>query len=187
MIRAWPAVVAAFAVLAATTSAPAYRDGAPPGHTGGFGEPTCGACHFGAAPDDQGHAGIDAPSHYAPGETYEITVSVRHPELAAAGFQLTARFASGSRAGAQAGRLAPADGRSAVIAAADGVVYAGHTRAGSSATTAGAARWSLLWTAPAADQNVVFHVAANAANDDDSDFGDRIYVAHRTVHSADSK
>jgi hypothetical protein len=181
VIRAWPAVAAACAVLAMTTIANAYRDGAPPGHTGGFGEPTCGACHFGAAPDGLGRAGIDAPARYASGETYEITVSVRHPELAAAGFQLTARFAAGEVAGEQAGRLTPSDDRTAVTTSADGIMYAGHTDAGTAPSTAGEGRWSLLWTAPVAHQDVVFHLAANAANDDDSDFGDRIHVAERTV------
>jgi hypothetical protein len=186
VIRAAP-VVAICALVAATTTAAAYRDGAPPGHTGGFGEPTCGACHFGAAPDDQGRTHIDAPARYAPGETYEIVVSVHHPELNAAGFQLTARFATGRAAGEQAGHLAPSDDRTAVITSAAGIVYAGHTGAGSSPSTGGVGRWSLLWTAPAADQDVVFHLAANAANDDDSDFGDRIYVAQRTVPPADAK
>jgi hypothetical protein len=39
-------------------------------------------------------------------------------------------------------------------------------------------RWTFRWTAPAdaPGRAVVFHVAANAANDDDSPLGDFIYA-----------
>jgi hypothetical protein len=57
------------------------------------------------------------------------------------------------------------------------IQYAQHTEAGSRLETAGHARWTIEWTAPAGDGGTaVFHVVANAANDDDSEFGDHIYA-----------
>ncbi len=60
------------------------------------------------------------------------------------------------------------------------VQYAQHTRAGAFTETPGVARWSIIWTAPSTGgTSVVFHVAANATNDDDSEFGDFIYTRGR--------
>jgi hypothetical protein len=39
------------------------------------------------------------------------------------------------------------------------------------------ARWTVLWTAPESGGEVRFNGAANAANQDDSQFGDYIYTA----------
>jgi hypothetical protein len=182
MTRAVPALAAAVLVLTAAGVAPAYRTGAPTGFTGGFGEPHCGTCHFGdAATGGAGGAAIQAPAHYRPGETYDITVSVRHPELEAGGFQLSARFAGGDRDGAQAGRLEPADPRTQVATGAGGITYAGHSLTGALPAEPGVGRWTLLWTAPESGDPVVLHLAANAANDDDSEFGDRIFLAHQRI------
>jgi hypothetical protein len=180
---AGPVLTATALLLAVASSAAAYRNGAPIGHTGGFGEPHCGACHFDPARTaGQGEAGIDAPALYRPGEIYQIEAVLRDPDLAAAGFQLTVRYADG-RAGRQAGRLAPADERTQVSVGTDGVIYAGHTEAGAVAD-GGAVSWTLRWTAPDHAGPVIFHLAANAANDDESEFGDRIYLAERVVEPA---
>jgi hypothetical protein len=182
MIRLLVAVPAAVLVLTAAVTAPPYRTGAPPGHTGGFGEGHCGACHFGGGGgDDAGSATIDAPSHYHAGQTYEITVAVGHPGLEAAGFQLSVRFADGALEGRQAGRLEPIDSRTQTAPGPEGVIYAGHTEAGALPAEPRVGRWTLRWTAPDKGDAVVFHLAANAANDDDSEFGDRIFLAHRRV------
>lgn len=176
------AVAAAGLLLAAASTAAAYRTGAPAAHTGGFGEPHCGACHFnGAAADRPGTAAIEAPAAWTPGRTYDITISVEDPDLAAAGFQLAVRFTESDHAGRQAGQLEPADERTQVSTAADGVAYAGHSEAGTTVQERGRAAWTLRWTAPDTAAPVIFHVAANAANDDDSEFGDRIYRAERTA------
>jgi hypothetical protein len=106
-----------------------------------------------------------------------LAVTLRRAGMLRAGFQLAARFAEGERAGTQAGSLEPADQRAKVLRdSTSRVLYVEHTFAGT--TVAGdSARWILHWTAPAeAHGAVVFHVAANAANDDDSPFGDFIYA-----------
>lgn len=184
MIRgiAIPAGVAL--VLAGAAAAPAYRDGAPTGFTGGFDEPHCGTCHFGdAASREGGAAAIDAPARYRPGETYDIVVTVRHPDLEAAGFQLSVRFADAPMAGTQAGVIEPEAGRAQVSTGPRGVAYAGHTGAGTGPVEPGVGRWTVRWTAPETGAPVIFHLAANAANDDDSEFGDRIFLAEARVEA----
>lgn len=154
-----------------------YRDGPPPGFSGGFGEDHCQACHFGdtlnAAP---GRLTLTAPPRYSPGKTYPLTVTLTRPGMAVGGFQLTARFDDG---GAQAGTLAIADGdRDRIKVTTDrGVQYAYHQRPGTRLTGPNVVRWTLKWTAPSAGGAVVFNVAANAANEDDSQFGDYVYTA----------
>lgn len=178
------AVGAGLALLASVGGA--YLDGAPPGHTGGFGEPDCGACHVtGPADDARGSVALTAPDVFAPGAEYAVEVRLRHPDLARGGFQLSVRFAAGPEAGRQAGGLAVADERAEVVTAGD-VEYARHTAVGTDADAASWMIWRLRWTAPAkASGAVLFHVAANAANDDDSELGDRIYLASARAEPAE--
>lgn len=158
----------------------AYPRGAPPGVTGGFGEPTCLLCHFGGEVNEAGGSlAIDGlPERYTPGETYRLIVRLRRAEMGAAGFQLSARTA----AGAQAGELAAGGMQTQVEAGAGGVRYAGHTDAGSSPAAPGAAEWTVDWTAPArAAGPVQFHAAANAGDGDSSPQGDYVYAAETAV------
>ena len=167
---------ALLAALPPRALAGAYPDRPPPAHTGGFGEPTCRACHFDAPPDAPGGrivlSGI--PARYAPGATYRVTVAVEREGMALAGFQLAARFADG----AQAGALRAVDARAQVgEGAAPGVRYAEHTRAGTTVEAPGRAAWTVEWTAPAAAAGpVAFHAAANAADGDASQLGDFVYA-----------
>lgn len=154
-----------------------YADGAPPGFSGGFGEQSCHACHFHApvntGPGRVALAGI--PGRFVGGQEYAVTVTVSRPGMAIAGFQLTARFA---RDGSQAGRLAPGpdEAERIRIEVQDGVQYANQRRAGTPLQASGVTRWTLLWTAPQSGA-VVFHVAANAGDNDESAQGDDVYVA----------
>lgn len=173
--------------LAAGKAAVLYPDGPPPGHTGGFGEPTCLECHFdGPLNPPEGTVAVDGlPAWYVPGRTYALRVELRHPALVTAGFQLAVRFADGAEAGRQAGRLsAGEDAVDVVVVDSAGVAYAQHTRAGTVPASAGAAAWVVLWTAPETGHPVVVHVAANAANDDASEFGDNVYAAAVRVAGA---
>jgi hypothetical protein len=185
---------AGLALTALAAASLAYRDGPPPAHTGAFGEPDCGECHFDAIRDDAaGSLRIDAPGAYQPGHAYTLTIELHQDDLAAGGFQLSARFADGPDAGAQAGTLEPVDER-ARVQHQDGVAYASHTAAGAApaAVEAGAGgvasrtppagiRWQLEWTAPAEGGPVAFDVAAQVANDDASEFGERLYTARRII------
>lgn len=164
-------LVAVLAVAWAGTVA-AHPDGAPPAHTGGFGEPSCHACHFDAPVEEAGLRIEGLPDRFAPGERYELELVLEHAELRTAGFQLAVRDTDGR----QAGSVEPADEETARIEH-DGVGYLSHARAGDG-------RWRFIWTAPDGVAEVVFDVAANAANDDRSEFGDRIVVHRALSHMA---
>lgn len=159
-----------------------YADGPPPAHTGGFGEPTCLTCHFdGDLNAPGGSLTVDGlPAAYIPGHPYPLTVRLARPDLQRGGFQLTARFADTNRAGQQAGRFTIADERVAADREA-GIAYLRHTPAGTGPAE-DSLRWTFTWTAPdTAAGQVVFHLAANAANGDDSEFGDYIYALEAVI------
>jgi hypothetical protein len=180
----------ALALGASLAAAPAvFRDAPPPAYTGGFGEPTCRACHADAPLNEaSGTLAIDGvPDRYQPGRTYELEVTLRRDGMRRAGFELAARLADGDRAGTQAGVVAPTDDRTVVaLDSATRVAYVTHTRAGTSVAAGGTGRWTFRWTAPGAGA-VAFHVAANAANDDDSPLGDFIYARALRVLAATTR
>jgi hypothetical protein len=111
------------------------------------------------------------PARFTPGRSYELRVRLRHPGLRAAGFQAAVRAGNG-RGGSDAGSLEPLDDRvSATLH--EYVTYLSQTAQGASA--ADSTEWKVSWTAPAADSVAVLNVAANAANGDESQFGDYVY------------
>jgi hypothetical protein len=177
LVAAGVVLAAAVGVASRPAPAPRYAGGAPPGFSGGFREQACDACHFSATvntgPGTVVVAGL--PDGYAPGERYELTVTLTRPGAALGGFQLTARFADG---GGQAGTLAagPDDGARVAVEEQGGIQYASQTKAGAAAAN-GAARWSLAWTAPAGGGPVRLHVAANAADGDGTAEGDFVHTA----------
>ena len=145
------------------------------------------ACHFdGDINDAAGSLTIDGlPARYEPGRRYRLTVAVAHPQLRVAGFELSARYESGSDRGLQAGTLSATDERASVTAdSGSSVQYAHHLRSGTTPVPPGVGRWVVEWTAPAMPSGpVVFHVAANAADDNDSPLGDYIFARSFTVRS----
>ena len=164
------AAVAPFAAAAGFLTA--YPDAPPPGTTGGFGEPTCVSCHFATTPDSLGSLALRGlPATFEAGRTYELTVELARADMAAAGFQLSARFASGPARGRQAGAFRIL-GDHAAVTAQSGVDYVHQTLAGAVPSTPGLARWGIEWTAPGkGSASVRFHIAANAANGDESPLG----------------
>ena len=163
-------------LLAATRLPPAvYLEGPPPGHTGGFADETCRQCHFENDLNDPAGSLVltGLPEIYEPKQLYELAVTLRRPDMGRGGFQLSARLAEDR----QAGDLRPADARVQITRSdADPITYVSHSAEGTALTADGAASWRVRWTAPSERSMVVFHVAANAANDDASEFGDYIYV-----------
>ena len=161
----------------------AYAGGAPPGFSGGFKETSCDACHFeneiNAKPGELTITGV--PERFAAGERYALTITLSRPGMRIGGFQLTARMAEG---GAQAGTLAPAEGeeKRLAIEARGNIQYANQRQPGTAPVAPDTARWTLLWTAPNTAAPVAFHVAANAADNDESVRGDYVYTA--TARSA---
>ncbi len=57
-----------------------------------------------------------------------------------------------------------------------GVEFVTHAKPSGSP---GRAVWQLSWRAPIEGERVVFHVAGNASNDDNSEFGDFIMLGSR--------
>ncbi|MGH7504313.1 MAG: choice-of-anchor V domain-containing protein, partial [Longimicrobiales bacterium] len=182
----WRTLAALPLVLTLVVAARANVAGPPPAHTGGFGEKTCHECHFDGPLDaPSGEVTIEGvPFVYEPGHTYTLHIRVRDARLKRAGFELAARYAAGPDAGVQAGELHIAPGIGATTIAND-VIYAHHVASGTTPDSAGEHGWDIEWTAPAdARADVALHVAANAANDDDSELGDRIHTGSVVVPHA---
>ena len=156
----------------------AYEDGAPPGHTGGFGEPDCSVCHADSDPNPaNGGLQIEGlPDRILADAAYELAIVLEHAELRTGGFQLTVRSSDGE----PAGKLVPLSDRTRVIEEAD-QVYLQHTKAGLQPQRDGAARWVFRWIAAGVAGPVYLHVAANAANDDISPLGDYIFTLQRVA------
>lgn len=156
----------------------AYKTAPPAGHTGGFGEPTCHACHADYDANEPGGSVsvLGFPDAYVAGTVYDLTVRVRSGGLGRGGFQLAIRFADGGEQGRNAGALVTTDARSGVSTAGKtGVQYAQHVIAGVEPLWTDSTEWTLRWTAPRTGGRVLLHVAANASNFDDSEYGDHIY------------
>jgi hypothetical protein len=74
------------------------------------------------------------------------------------------------------------DSSRVAITTAREVSYIHHVQESTAVVAPGVVRWELIWTAPGDVRGpVVFHVAANAANDDDSELGDLIITSADTV------
>ena len=182
MKRAIVVTVAAFA-LAGAAAVPRSAETPPVGFTGGFGEPDCTHCHLGSEVNAfGGRVTLEGlPSRYEAGREYVLTVSLAAEETDVAGFQLTARWAEGDRAGRSAGQLAPVDARTETRDSL-GVTYAHHAPEGVPARPdRSGASWSLAWTAPRDRGPVVIHVAANSGNADNSPLGDLVYTHQARV------
>ena len=155
-----------------------------PGRTGGFGEMTCQQCHWeNPLNEPAGRLTLDGiPDSYTPGEQYLITVTLARPGIGRAGFQLSAREdVMAMNAGADAGILAPADESVQTVKdEAKRVTYIQHTRSATMPSEPGVKKWRVQWTAPDTRVAIVFHLAANASNDDASPLGDFIYTT--TAH-----
>jgi hypothetical protein len=168
-------------------AAAAFKEGPYPNVTGGFGEPSCHVCHLDNPLNAPGGTltveGV--PPNYVPGQVYNVTVTLARESLRRGGFEIAARFASGRLRGKQAGVWRVLDKRAQLIPGAKDqkLVFVQHNLAGSTTATRGSNTWTIEWTAPSpASGPVVFNIAANASNNDDSPLGDFIYV--RAVRSA---
>jgi len=164
-----------------TTVRPFYAEGPPPAHTGGFAEATCRECHQSEPLNVPGGAlTIDSlpDEGYVPGRVYRLQLILTKPGMGRAGFQLSVRADERTGQNRQAGTLAPLDERTAFATKTFGPIqYLQHSRKGTALTAPDTARWWLQWRAPNSRGPVVFHVAGNAANDDNSELGDFIYTA----------
>lgn len=162
------------AALLAPSAAAAFPDPPPWDAAGGEG---CAACHFDVEPIAPSPAlAIEGlPDALAPGTTYALELRLADPEMARAGFLISAEGRDGA-----VGRFVSVDGRTE---AKDGL--ARSTAAGSRPAPSGSAAWRLEWVAPdRVDGPVRFVLRANAADGDGSPFGDRTHLRSRAVPPA---
>lgn len=155
-----------------------YEEGAPPGHTGGFGGPDCSLCHSDSRTNlPGGSLNVEGlPDRVSAGTGYDLAVVLSHPELRTGGFQLAFRSADGS----PAGEVLSTSARTTVVTNA-GQDYLQHSKEGIRPDRNGIIRWAFRWIAAGVTGPVQLHVAANAANDDVSALGDYIFTLERVL------
>ncbi len=184
------ASIAALLSLAAIAALPRLGEGASAGPQAAMtgapaigseaAEGLCISCHtsFPLNPDQAGTLQVEGvPDHYQPGQTYKLTVRISHADKAALrwGFQMTA---VSMKDGAGAGEFVVSDtATTQVLSSMSGTrSYVEHNYGGTAIGQSGGASWSFEWKAPAASAGRVgFFAAANVANADGSNQGDRVY------------
>ena len=185
-IRILGTVVVAIAMAGATTASISNPEKPPPGHTGGFGEPSCISCHLGNDVNTfGGSVTIEGlPDRFVRGKHYPITVKLKAEETEVAGFQITARFnaPNDQRFGESAGEIHPINSRVTNTIGDNGVSYAHHTPQGLTNSSRDSISWSMEWIAPSTGSSVVFHVAANSGNGDNSPLSDLVYTSNEVTH-----
>ena len=155
----------------------------PASHTGGFGEPTCQACHGTGVNVGNGQVTIavsNVSSGYTSNSTFPVTVTVNDPTAVHWGFELSARTQNGQQAGTL---LAGSDGFTQLLSQ-GGIQYMAQTASGSRLGQTAGASFSFQWRAPVVSAGpVTFHVAAVAGNNNPptSDPGDLTYTKSLTV------
>jgi len=143
----------------------AFPDGAPWGAANPAAEQDCAACHFGTEPilasDNLAISGL--PKKLEAGVIYDLTITFESPDIVIAGFQLIARAAE--------------QDVGTFTASADNIEFIGSSiRSITPLRTSGRAVWKIQWHAPEKTGGPIeFFVAASAANDDGSPFGDTIH------------
>lgn len=163
---------AACAVALAAGAVGAYPEGAPWGAANPDAEESCASCHydFDARRDSPGLALRGLPAVARAGRDYALVLEFTDNDAVTAGFQVIAAADD-----AQPGRISAAD--------AAGIETIGAAaRSVRPVRVDGGARWQLAWQAPPAPAAAVtFYVAASAANDDNSPFGDRVHYRRYRV------
>ncbi len=156
--------------------ATALPEGAPPGHSGGFGEPSCASCHMGAAPSSNDSLRIKGlPDNYNAGERYRLELILRSEGSETGGFQLSLRRAPEKSAGQFV-----VEGESLDVQTKAGVDYLGHTELRHAFEEE--VTWSFDWKSPEDKcEPIELHIAAVAGNDDASPLGDTIFTLQRTL------
>ncbi len=163
--------------------AAAFENGPPPGHTGALSEPDCTVCHFDSGADVQGGAVklIGVPATYSAGQRYEIFVALKHSALSTGGFQLAIQDIAGD----PAGKLnADQDDVKTINADGAGNSYIQHSKPRRKRDDDTDIQWTVVWTAPDGNRELIISLAAVAANDDASALGDYVYTATARINSS---
>ena len=159
-----------FAACGVVAPAHANSNGAPWGAADPDTFQSCAACHFDREPIGRSPSLMltGLPEYAAPGEAYELTLRFDMDGAPNAGFLLSASTGA--------------------FEAVDEFleVQGNEVRSTqSSVPTSGSVLWRFLWRAAKSnDETVIFRAAANAANDDQSPFGDKIHFRKFEIFTA---
>ena len=165
------------------SDAAAFENGPPPGHTGALSEPDCTVCHFDN--DANGHDGTvklsGVPATYLAGQQYAISVTLVHNDLSTGGFQLAIRDITGN----PAGKLnAIQDDVKTITVDGSEQVYVQHDKPRKKHDDETDIQWTVVWTAPGGNRDLIIGVAVVAANDDASALGDYVYTTTARINSS---
>lgn len=159
------------------TSHATYPEHLTGAFTGGFGEETCRSCHFDydLNPDGGSLKISGFPENPEGGKVVGFKIKVERVDLGRAGFQMSARFTNGS----QAGTFLIGNNNQLVFTGdvgGDSLQYVQHSTTGSKVDGKDSKTWMVKWRVPDNElRPIIINVAANAANGDQSEFGDYIY------------
>jgi uncharacterized protein (TIGR03437 family) len=181
------------AAVPVTLFAFSQQTGPPPNRTGLPGGLLCTQCHQTTGPVNSGAGRVSIQvGNYNPGVRQRIRVTVEDPQAVKWGFQTTARQVSDlsksvgtftgnenvqviCENGTLRGMPAPCNGAQE---------FAQHTFVGTSVGTTGSRTFEFDWDPPANEVgDVIFFVAANAANNSGNNQGDFIYTTSKRVSS----
>ncbi len=160
--------------------------GAPNGNTGAPGEANCTACHGGTLnPDTDGSVVVtvsqegNAVARYVVGQTYDVSVTVSHPQSNKFGFQVTALNSAGN---SEVGSVTHAGDVALTEDTGKNRIYLTH-KASSTAGTGNARTWSFQWKPEAGVSGpITFYAAGNASNGDGAPTGDLVYTTSLTLN-----
>ena len=167
---------AALFIILSPAPAFAHSFGAPTGVSGAPGETTCVACHGGTANSFSGSVSVSFSGGltYTPGQAVHVTVTLTDAAQRRWGFEASPRLASDANTGA--GTMAPVDDNTQLAGTDGSIQWLTHTVGGTRNGTSGPVSFQFDWTPPsAAAGDIVFYVAANAANGNGNNQGDHIY------------
>jgi len=155
-------------------SALGFSSGPPDGFTNAPGEGNCTACHT-TFPLNSGSGMLSLaglPTNYSPGVTYDLELTLSDPNALRWGFELTVLEAGGS----SAGTIVVTDPGTQTSTTGNRT-YLKHTSSGTAPGTPVSRTWPFEWTAPAEGTGAItLYVAGNAANNSNTNAGDRIYA-----------
>jgi hypothetical protein len=149
--------------------------------TGGFGEETCHSCHFDYDLNwKEGSLTVEGiPDRVKAGYEYEIQILVKREGLGKGGFQMSARYQDGR----QAGSFKVSENQRIMLTkkVPDSLQFIQHSEVGTEPSEDNHNTWKVLWKAPDfISDSIYINIASNAANGDQSEFGDWIYT-HQSV------
>lgn len=166
------------AALLCTALAHGYPEGAPWGAADPGAQEHCASCHWERTPQrHSAHITLDGlPTRVAAGGRYDLSVVIDDARMKNSGFQIIAVVE-----GQPAGTFFVAPGTHMETATIGTMLRSTQPQR----ALAKRVRWRFVWHAPTKlASSVIFFVAASAANDDGSPFGDTVHYQKFEVAAA---